>query len=1572
MKSWYAGWLRVCIVVGIRGAGLTVAFAAAADGGQAGRPVDAINVVKNGGFEEIEAGGPVSWMLKGEVDTDNAQFLAGAMGLRMRHAVRATSTAVQDVRCGERECLAAVWVKTDGVEGDGACVRLLGPAGQAIAQSKPVKGDNAWHAVHLRFNPGNVGTVTVQLSLAASTGTAWFDDVLLAEAGRLAPLLADAPGAPTRENLALGKPYDLSPPPSYQYCTDPDDDKQLTDGEYTVGYFWTQKSTVGWYLYSPQITIDLGRPEPIDGVMINCPGGGAAGVKFPHEISFLVSDDNELFHEVAKLTPRGLKQDGKSWYTHRFLADGLGTRGRYVMLRLDKAGSTAFADEVEVYRGGHDPESVAFGAPPRSRREMAFAQYGITPDSYRPGHSPEWPHVAWAKPLADGPIKSILMAFSGSMRDAVDLAQRLDLDYVPVQHFSYYRNTTLGGLMQEQIVDALPECQVMIVGGYRWEATPEDLLQRIKERVHGGMGLVCVSAVPQWLEPIRDVLDSAPLEGDQGVLDLVPLTSIPAYHAPRKSHLHLGTYGEGRVAWVNWAEFTRSSHSLLPMFRLEDIDDDAMGPVEYASAVLCRTIQWAAGRGDRRITGIDAAAGRVEVTLSPSATEGSLDVRVRDRYYDGGNPLTASVSGAGGTVAFSHGNHLSGPNYVDVWVRDAQGAVVDFGSVCFETKREASIESVELARPFFAPGEPIGARVSVAGETDGVRLVASLRDTYGRQLTPVHELGVGGDGGVELTLRYDHPLTLCALLFLELRKELAGKETGIPAGGAPQRRAEVEGRSRLDRWIERVWVELPEEHDYTFCAWYAWDYQPAAFHGLRMLEDLGLDTYVSLPGAWRARNAAFANLRHGPENVERVYPKNKDDSLVRVPCLTDPAYRATTAERIEKMAQDVRPYGVLEWSLGDESTLGRRDYCHSPSCLAAFREYVKQRHVTREHLNESWGTTFASWDDVVPATKQEVEGRDRLGQWLDHRAYMETLFADYHAWCGDLIVKHVPEAKVGISGTPRVNASSGHDWWQLMQRSLTHLSGYGGVQRALQRSFMRPGTFYSTFLGYDYKDSDEQRARYSAWDLLFHGANGINYYTLVSNTLNCPMIRPDGSSTNKAPWFFEEARELKAGMGKLFMAATYESDGIAVHYSPPSIHAAEAVGLFDPRDALRNYNTNLSNMCTILKQCQLQFEFVHGEQMLQGKLAGVKLLLLPWSSCVSAAEAEAIARFVRDGGTVLADSYCGVRDEHGAPRHVLDGLFGVKQSTDVPDLTHAEMTVELSKLGGEAGESGMLQVPVAAGVRDLALDGGVAAGQIGGRPACIVHAHGKGRAILVNGSFSNYGQVWDEGAAGEVLVEVASPGSVTLPIRQFMAAVIRRAGVTPAVGDVRGMGEAPDLELSRFVLGEARLLGVLGAIESGPVNDEDRLSFDLGLPRPAHVYESRTGTYLGEIRRIGHSAPRGIARVYALLPYRVDGVSVRGPGQVPQGGVLPVDIRVRVTGEGVGPHIVHVSVLGPGADAGQTSERRHYARNVRVDKGRATTQVALAYNDAPGVWSIMARDVATGVAGRMDVTVIPR
>ena len=119
------------------------------------------NVVPNAGFEKVEGGAPVGWALTGAADLDNAQFYAGAMGLRMVHPEATTSAATVQVRCPQRTCLAALWVRTEGVRGAGAMLRVLGPDGRVIAATEPVTGESAWRLVQVEFNPGNTNPVTV-------------------------------------------------------------------------------------------------------------------------------------------------------------------------------------------------------------------------------------------------------------------------------------------------------------------------------------------------------------------------------------------------------------------------------------------------------------------------------------------------------------------------------------------------------------------------------------------------------------------------------------------------------------------------------------------------------------------------------------------------------------------------------------------------------------------------------------------------------------------------------------------------------------------------------------------------------------------------------------------------------------------------------------------------------------------------------------------------------------------------------------------------------------------------------------------------------------------------------------------------------------------------------------------------------------------------------------------------------------------------------------------------------------------------------------------------------------------
>ena len=173
---------------------------------------------------------------------------------------------------------------------------------------------------------------------------------------------AVGPRSAPSANIALGVPYTMDPAPNYEYCTDPEDVKQLTDGVYSEGYFWTQKSTVGWTNAKPVIiTLDLGAVKPIRGVSYNT-AAGVAGVVWPTAILVLVADadpkgtDDKQFHEAGELVALSAKHGEpapEGYSVHRYWTDALKTHGRYVALAVWGQPFT-FVDEIEVYAGERD------------------------------------------------------------------------------------------------------------------------------------------------------------------------------------------------------------------------------------------------------------------------------------------------------------------------------------------------------------------------------------------------------------------------------------------------------------------------------------------------------------------------------------------------------------------------------------------------------------------------------------------------------------------------------------------------------------------------------------------------------------------------------------------------------------------------------------------------------------------------------------------------------------------------------------------------------------------------------------------------------------------------------------------------------------------------------------------------------------------------------------------------------------------------------------------------------------------------------------------------------------------
>jgi len=196
-------------------------------------------------------------------------------------------------------------------------VQVLTANGTVLASiSAQTAKAGVWQEFSQPFTTAQDTALTVRLSTSGNAGTVFFDNLSLLPGQAAAPAGSTGSAAPRPfvapgPNLAQGKPYTMSRKPNYGLCSDAGDATQLTDGVYTKGYFWTQKSTVGWsHAFLHNITIDLGKTEPICGVSWNA-AAGSAGVTWPSLLSLYVSEDAQNWYFLGDIFTQSIAQYGR-------------------------------------------------------------------------------------------------------------------------------------------------------------------------------------------------------------------------------------------------------------------------------------------------------------------------------------------------------------------------------------------------------------------------------------------------------------------------------------------------------------------------------------------------------------------------------------------------------------------------------------------------------------------------------------------------------------------------------------------------------------------------------------------------------------------------------------------------------------------------------------------------------------------------------------------------------------------------------------------------------------------------------------------------------------------------------------------------------------------------------------------------------------------------------------------------------------------------------------------------------------------------------------------------------------
>ncbi len=1047
------------------------------------------------------------------------------------------------------------------------------------------------------------------------------------------------------------------------------------------------------------------------------------------------------------------------------------------------------------------------------------------------------------------------------------------------------------------------------------------------------------------------------------------------------------TYGKGRVIALAYTEEGFTPLSVNPVETKIYWDY-----WEYQYSLLARAILWASGReAGVRIDALTADASSIKLNLKSTAPRRiQIEIDGKNEFGQAFGPhRTTKDLIAGETSVEIPADTLRPPTgwpggrqIFNVRIRDLQsGTTLNWGAATFESPKRAMMTMAKPAVDVYKKGETLSAVLRAAGDLSGLQMRMQVADDMGRLLGVITRTARG-----EGTFTY--PLADFLGKFALVTAELVDEHGAV-----------------IDQVRAKPVMVVPDvrrQKEYTPLVSFGGTKHYLQDAQMRMVRSVAADTGFTWGGDidnslniprgtfgvyWYDRGPttpagmeqAIAEYQRkgdfealGYLTKKELFKRTGDKKfLQRTPSFNDPTFLQTLSDIVRAAARNKARYGMDYYFVGDEGSLTSYgdavDFDWSPGALAEFRTWLKHEYGTLPTLNKEWQTDFKNWDDVVPYTTGEARKVDSFAPWADHRTFMEITFARTYQMARDAVIQGDREAHIAVSGTQATNAYDGADWSRLDGVIDDFLSYDGGNQWDMHRSFAKRDAMIGFWTGYGSHGLAVQNA---IWTAAIHNVLHPNIFWMYS------FLDPDLTYSQSARDMGTAFRSLRfEGVGKLLMESQRLGDGIAIHYSMPSVHGASILGYHQrsrdddddaPKDTLLSFPANRDGWVRTIKDLGLQFDFVSSDQVEHGSLASgkYKVLILPLSLALSPLEVKNIERFVQAGGMVISDAAAGLMDHHCAWQQngAMNKLFGItapasnKRAFKLLD-GQSVVTADGARWGVVAKDlSGLVSAEPY-----IMTAGGTSLVRIGERNAVITHQVGKGWAIYLNTLFDKYPKLRAEKFGGA-------------SYRALVDALLDHAGVRPAVqvlsADNKRLSQA---QVARYHFGDAVILtvvkdnvsvaGIVGRDGVTIYNDAAlgqiaRQEITIKLPNKFFVTDVRSGKQLGFTDVVHSSVLVGDAAVLSLNPAE-NKLMLSGPSVSSRGEHASFTLSSSLAGS----RLIRCQVFGPDG-----SMLPVYASNLLLDNTETKFVLPSALNDLAGVYTIRATDVVTGAAAETKIT----
>ncbi len=1164
---------------------------------------------------------------------------------------------------------------------------------------------------------------------------------------------------------------------------------------------------------------------------------------------------------------------------------------------------------------------------------------------------------------------------------------------------------------------------LIVFGDVEWKGFPDFARKKILQQVKNGTGLLRVNfrggvVINTQMKKAEQNTIPVPAEVGMGI----PWRLLPAFAEFKGFKDFLGAtlaaskFGSGRIIRIQgyglpwqhfitpgfspktmpkywWNHSQRLSEKYLkerPTFSMP-ITDVNLLDFDYYLAYIIRAMLFTAGKLPSISIGDEGNIHRVsrsqftKVSFPVKSKEDISNLTAEFKLRTRDNQVlhtflkkNISLKKGDNKITFNFDPVPAGKYFADMWIKK-NGRIINFGSLSCEVSSPVHIAKIKLDQPSIAIDGHLKGSIKVESEEEklsGLKLLIVQTDNLGRVVRKkmVETLK-------NKTLQFElPPITDPKTIFQFLKMKLLKEDKVLDVKQVPFTYQNL----YLPDTIQLAVWELPYDSYIAMLRqrqYYKYGFDATGnFWGHSSIK---FNYYGVGPGSrWepgRIEVPLLANLRYiSPfheivdggitEYAKFTYMgKDKSEPLVvkpgyRYPSLRERKYLDLTYKLLDDAIKTWRRYSVRDIIFNQEMSFGQfwnRQHDHgeldfSPPGKQYFRDWLKKEYGSLDKLNKEYGSDYQSFSQIEPITLKEAVANPAFGpRWVDFRRAMDSMYTEFLEDLTAKIRKTIPKARTGdyASISHGFRSLDGYDKWK-MSRWMRVFEPYPRLTAKIQADFALPDSLVGMgcYWGPVYTRS-KTVAGMIPWSKLFRGANF--FYSYWGDTQS--LMADDFSLYDDVRVRLDQLLEIKHGVGKMLHETVSNDDGIAVLYSMPSIHCWALETAEKVTKPMTRKNTIA--WIAMLTDAGYNFRFISYEQLANGKLnqGKFKLLVLPLAVSLCQAECDNIKRFVENGGAVIADLRPGVRNWHGKPYAAspLDDLFNVIQNTKSPRIKNKDIKLACP------GASKKFNLGLCQTDESLkAANGSIA-------PVMISRKYGKGKAILLNFALDGYVRMIGKPVPRfipEYRTEQAK--NITPFVENLLSGKIGMKTV------VTFKPELHDLRCYVFDSGKIRYLGLLQELPEYP----ERYATGAAAPLKesattvntggkAHIYDVRKGRYLGYADAFKTNIRPGVAKVFALMPYRVKSVELQAPAKIKTGGTIAYSITIEADKKPE-KHVLRISLLSPSG-----KEIRHYSGNVNSFTGTYQGKIILALNEKPGKYILVVKDTATGIKAVQNIEI---